>query len=164
MASLTWWTWLWVSCGRWWWTAKPDMLQSMGFQRVGHNWATELNCTDHWFTVLCQFQVYSIVLKYFNRLYTMQSYYEILPYFPLLYNIFLLLNDFIYKGLYHLIPDSYLAPSPALSQMVTTILFSISMNQFLFCYMHLFALLIRFNICDSTKYLSLINFTKHNTY
>ena len=26
----------------WWWTAKPGMLQSMGSQRVGHNWVTEL--------------------------------------------------------------------------------------------------------------------------
>ena len=29
--------------GSWWWTQKPGMLQSMGSQRVGHNWATELN-------------------------------------------------------------------------------------------------------------------------
>jgi len=28
---------------RWWWTGKPGMLQSMGSQRVGHDWATELN-------------------------------------------------------------------------------------------------------------------------
>ena len=27
----------------WWWTGKPGVLQSMGLQRVGHNWATELN-------------------------------------------------------------------------------------------------------------------------
>ena len=27
----------------WWWTGMPGMLQSMGLQRVGHNWATELN-------------------------------------------------------------------------------------------------------------------------
>ena len=27
----------------WWWTGKPGLLQSMGLQRVGHNWATELN-------------------------------------------------------------------------------------------------------------------------
>ena len=27
--------------GRWWRTGKPGMLQSMGSQRVGHNWATE---------------------------------------------------------------------------------------------------------------------------
>ena len=24
-----------------WWTGKPDMLQSMGLQRVGHDWATD---------------------------------------------------------------------------------------------------------------------------
>ena len=27
----------------WWWTGKPGVLQSMGLQRVGHYWATELN-------------------------------------------------------------------------------------------------------------------------
>ena len=43
MASLTWWTWVWASSGRWWWTEKPGILQSMGSQRVGHDWATELN-------------------------------------------------------------------------------------------------------------------------
>ena len=37
------WTWVWVSSGSWWWTGKPGMLQSMGSQRVGHDWATELN-------------------------------------------------------------------------------------------------------------------------
>ena len=29
--------------GSWWWTGRPGLLQSMGLQRVGHNWATELN-------------------------------------------------------------------------------------------------------------------------
>ena len=29
--------------GSWWWTGKLGMLQSTGSQRVGHNWATELN-------------------------------------------------------------------------------------------------------------------------
>ena len=43
MASLTWWTWLWVGSGNWWCTGKPGVLQSMGSQRVGHDWATELN-------------------------------------------------------------------------------------------------------------------------
>ena len=28
----------------WWWTRKPGVLQSMELQRVGHDWATELNC------------------------------------------------------------------------------------------------------------------------
>ena len=42
MASLTQWTWIWVNSGSWWWTGRPGVLQSMGWQRVGHNW-TELN-------------------------------------------------------------------------------------------------------------------------
>ena len=45
MASLTQWTWVWASFGSWWWTGKPGMLQSKGSQRVGHDWATELNWT-----------------------------------------------------------------------------------------------------------------------
>ena len=27
----------------WWWTGRPGMLQSMGSQRVRHDWVTELN-------------------------------------------------------------------------------------------------------------------------
>ena len=27
----------------WWWAGKPGVLQSMGWQRVGHDWVTELN-------------------------------------------------------------------------------------------------------------------------
>ena len=42
IASPTRWTWVWASSGSWWWTGKPGMLQSMGLQRVGHDWATEL--------------------------------------------------------------------------------------------------------------------------
>ena len=46
MASLTQWTWVWVNSGSWWWTGKPSVLQSMGSQRFGHYWATELNWTS----------------------------------------------------------------------------------------------------------------------
>ena len=45
MESLTWWTWVWASSGRWWWTGKPGLLQSMGSKRVLtrlRDW-TELN-------------------------------------------------------------------------------------------------------------------------
>ena len=42
MASLTWWTWVWVSSGSWWWTGSPGVLQSMGSQRVGYNSVIEL--------------------------------------------------------------------------------------------------------------------------
>ena len=47
IASLTQWTWVWVNSGSWWWTGRPGMLQSMGSQRVTHDWVTELNWTDH---------------------------------------------------------------------------------------------------------------------
>ena len=43
MASPTQWTWVWVNSRSWWWTGKPGMLQSMGSQWVGHDWATKLN-------------------------------------------------------------------------------------------------------------------------
>ena len=43
MASPTQWTWVWVNSGSWWWTGRPGMLQSMGSQRVGHDWAIEQN-------------------------------------------------------------------------------------------------------------------------
>ena len=41
MASLTGWTWVWASSGRWWGTGKPGVLQSTGSKRVGHNWVAE---------------------------------------------------------------------------------------------------------------------------
>ena len=45
MASPTRWTRVWGSSGSWRRTGKPSVLQSMGWQRVGHDWATELNWT-----------------------------------------------------------------------------------------------------------------------
>ena len=45
MASPTWWTWVCVSSGSWWWTGRPGILQSMGSQRVRHDWVTELSWT-----------------------------------------------------------------------------------------------------------------------
>ena len=49
MASLTRWLWVWVNSRSWWWTGRPGVLWFMGLQRVGHNWATELNWTEwHW--------------------------------------------------------------------------------------------------------------------
>ena len=48
MASLTQQTWVWVNSGGYWWTGGPGVLQSMGSQRVGHDWVTELNWTMSW--------------------------------------------------------------------------------------------------------------------
>ena len=42
MASLTRWMWVWENSGSWRWTGRPSVLQFMGPQRVGHDWATEL--------------------------------------------------------------------------------------------------------------------------
>ena len=47
MASPTQWTWVWANSRRWWGTEKPGVLQFMGFQRVGHNWATKQQQKDH---------------------------------------------------------------------------------------------------------------------
>ena len=47
-ASLTRWTWVWVNSRSWWWTGRPGVLPFMGSQRVGHDWATELNWTDRY--------------------------------------------------------------------------------------------------------------------
>ena len=45
MAPPTQWTWAWVNSGSWWWTGRPGVhgAVSMGLQRVGRDWATELN-------------------------------------------------------------------------------------------------------------------------
>ena len=56
MASLTQWTWVWANPGRWWRTRKPGVLQSMGSQRVGHNWVTEQQQSFSWcyfYEVIC---------------------------------------------------------------------------------------------------------------
>ena len=50
----------WVISGSWWWTGRPGMLQFMGSQRVGHDWATELtDWTDYTFN-LCELTVWGI--------------------------------------------------------------------------------------------------------
>ena len=46
MASPTQSTWVWVNSGSWWWTGRPGVLRFMESQRVGHDWATELNWTE----------------------------------------------------------------------------------------------------------------------
>ena len=46
MALPTWWTWVCVNSGSWWWTWRPGVLQFIGWRRVRHDWATELNWTD----------------------------------------------------------------------------------------------------------------------
>ena len=45
MALRTQWMWIWANFRKWR-TGRPDMLHSMGLQRVGHDWMTELNWTE----------------------------------------------------------------------------------------------------------------------
>ena len=61
MASPTRWTWVWVDSGNWWWTGRPGVLRFMGSQRVGHDWATELNWTGIFYicSLLC-LKIFSI--------------------------------------------------------------------------------------------------------
>ena len=47
IASPTRWTWIWASSKSWWWTGTPGVLQSMGSQRVRHDWATKPNWTHN---------------------------------------------------------------------------------------------------------------------
>ena len=51
MASLTQWTWVWVSSRSWGWIENSGVLQSMGSQRVRHDWVIELN----WLALRCIF-------------------------------------------------------------------------------------------------------------
>ena len=54
MASPMRWTWVWVGSVSWWCTGKSGVLQSTGWQKVRHDWATELKwkgfclCGDRW--------------------------------------------------------------------------------------------------------------------
>ena len=60
IVSLTQWTWVWASSGRWWRTGKPGVLQSVGSPKVGYDWAIELNWTSI-LEILCLGQAFVVV-------------------------------------------------------------------------------------------------------
>ena len=67
MASLTWWTWVWVSSRSWWWTGKPGMLQSMGLQ--SQTWLSSWSDPFYFYGINCEvssliyfFFIYNFVL------------------------------------------------------------------------------------------------------
>ena len=72
MASPTRWTWVWVNSGSWWWTGRPGMLQLMGSQRVGHNWATDLIWIFHY--VYVPQLLYPFFCQWTSRLLPCSSY------------------------------------------------------------------------------------------
>ena len=61
MASRTQWTWVWVNSESWWWTGRPGVLLSMGSQRVGHDWSTEL--TD-WLMLKLKLQYFAVSFRF----------------------------------------------------------------------------------------------------
>ena len=62
MVSPARWTWVWASSKNWWCTGKPGMLQSMGSQRVGHDWVTELNWLN-WILLMVTTQPTKTIFK-----------------------------------------------------------------------------------------------------
>ena len=61
--GITWWTWVCVGSGSWWWTGRPGVLQSMELQRVGHGWATELNWTELLYNIVVVFSILNELLE-----------------------------------------------------------------------------------------------------
>ena len=76
IASLTQWIWVWVNSRSWRWTGRPGVLQSMGSQRVEHDWATALSWsqpggasyTPWWGLPLCsKYPIVSLHFQFFLR-------------------------------------------------------------------------------------------------
>ena len=86
-ASPTQWMWVWASFRSWWWTGRPGVLQSMGLQRVGHDWVTELNWLhfkkfligNNCFTMLCRFLPYDHVYQLWAHIYILPPCPQVTP-------------------------------------------------------------------------------------
>ena len=96
MASPTRWTWVWVNSGSWWWTGRPSMLRSMGSQRVGHDWVTELNWINLLLNILTSSSPSlhfscSFPLHYYQHLQCLSSQFQA---FCLQQHLFILISPF----------------------------------------------------------------------
>ena len=83
MASLTQWTWVWVSSGDWWWTGKSGVLQSMGILKESDtteppNW-TNVHMCYHIDRKIKFFWVYRFVWVECLRVQNIQNWVCILP-------------------------------------------------------------------------------------
>ena len=63
MASPTYWTWVWVNSGSWWWTGRPGMLQSTGSQS-----RTQLSDWTNWNYNLTKWHWGSFTLEDFDNI------------------------------------------------------------------------------------------------
>ena len=79
MASPTQWERIWTSSRSWWWTGKLGLLQTMRSQRIGRDWANELNWTENFI-----FSLHSENLKFLDVIYFPSSPH----FFSLLHSLF----------------------------------------------------------------------------
>ena len=110
MASPTRWTWIWVDSESWWWTGRPGVLRFMGSQRVGHDWATELNWVYVYMSVLLSQFVppFLLFLKYSFPLRFIKGYWI---WFSVLYMKTLFFIHSVYESWNLLTPTSQFIPS-----------------------------------------------------
>ena len=79
MASPTRWMSVCVNSGRWWWTGRPGILQFMGSQRVGPDWATELNWIEGQIYLLYNNLLLHSMLRFNFSTYLNFNYQDMLP-------------------------------------------------------------------------------------
>ena len=87
MVSPTQWTWVWAGSRSWWWTGKPGVLQSMGSQRVRHDWVTELNWRNTMYFSYSPWLFALLKVFYFSHL----------SFFPSIWNLCVPLRDNIFS-------------------------------------------------------------------
>ena len=147
MASQTQRMWVWGSSGSWQWTGRPGVLPFMASQRVGHDWATELNwildlqccvnfcCSANWFGYTHTHRnTHSFHCGLFITGYWI--YYQ----FPVLYSRTLLFIHPICSNLPLLVPNS--SPSHPISPPLWQLL-SLSLCLWVcFCFLHKFTCVI----------------------
>ena len=72
MASPTQWTWIWVNSGSWWWTGRPGVLQSVGFQsrtRLSHWTELMLNHCAVYLKLIYVYVNYMLIKNTYDLLY-----------------------------------------------------------------------------------------------
>ena len=92
MASLTQWTWVWANSERWWRTGKPGVLQSMGSQRVEHEWATEQPEEVKIIRLVIWLQAFGMIISFIHLVHMNIFEIDILLYLVLGYGELLLKN------------------------------------------------------------------------
>ena len=97
-------TWVWVNPGCWWWTGRPGVLQSMGLQRVGYDWATELNWTykKPYLKKVLRFKRkwYKMSILFFSYIYP--NYGKVFVEIPLEISIFPNISQMLYICIWHM--------------------------------------------------------------